>query len=73
MNKLPDLTDEKKMAEVGRRSSIMRARHEVCEKFRDLAVSIQSIDIWRDDVSALCNEARAAIERLEAVKKLTEV
>jgi len=72
MNKLPDLSDEKKLAEVGRRSLIQRARNEACEKFRDLAVALQSTDFWSYDVQSLCDEARQVIARIEEIKELTK-
>ena len=70
MRPIPKLDDVEAMAARGRRSALMSCRNEACEELRDVAVSIQSCDIFNDDISDLVQRGRAALDRLLELHKL---
>ena len=70
MRPIPKLDDVDAMAARGRRSALMSCRSEACEELRDVAVSIQSCDIFNDDISGLVQRGRAALDRLLELHKL---
>lgn len=70
MRAIPDLTNTEAMARRGRGSVLVSSRNEACELLRDSMVRLQSADLFRDDIAGPINDARSAIDRLEALQKL---
>lgn len=72
MRKLPDLSDEAAMVSRGRRGAIISARNEAAEALRDCVTAIQSADVFNDDVSAICQAGRDALDRLVEIHALAQ-
>lgn len=73
MKPIPDLSDTSAMAARGRRSALMSARNEACQELRDVAVAMQSCDIFTDDIESLCRRGREAINQLSSINTLASV
>lgn len=72
MTPIPDLTNTEAMAARGRRSAIMSLRSEAAAEIRDVATHLQSIDVFREDVSMICQRGRLALQRFEDLTKLAQ-
>ena len=70
MRPLPNLEDAAAMAARGRRSVLMSARNDACQELRDVAVALQSCDVFTEDVGPLCKRGRDALARLTQVHSL---
>lgn len=72
MKPIPDLTNTEAMAVRGRRSAIMSLRAEAASEIRDVATHLQSVDVFQENVSVICQRGREVLQRFEDLAKLAQ-
>ena len=69
---LPKLGDDAAMAKLGRLSAIRSARLDAMHDLRDCATQLQRAEIDADEQARVIEAARACLDRIEELQRITD-